>query len=447
MIYLTITLIISLFSLFLFSHISSSMKITRLNMISWTFYFSLVTQCVISSVIVVNFWEDHYRISKQLTNPESRYIGWLAIQWVMLSLPIGMIISNTLFRVKSGNKVFLNYISSPITFFSQRNNKTILLCLFALSLICIISVFYTFYSIGYLPQKALFSIGGLISSEIRNEVGREFTGNSIFRNIFAITLTPIISYVWYAYYKLNPKLVYKVLFYLFLVLSILIVTYNLAKAPLLFYLLGFVFLRVYINGRVNFKNLMIIGLLAFLLLILFYYLTFESFDILHLLSPNTGIGGRIFLGQSMGVYFSFDIFPVQEPHIYFSSFSRKIAEILGSEYSERSSRILMEVLNPGGIKNGTAGVLNSLFIAEAWANLGYLGFFLSPIIVGFYIQTLFLFFITSKKTPIYLGLFAYFSYRLPVVGSFNEFLYNPVQLIIFTLILFVMLFASKRKTS
>ena len=348
-----------------------------------------------------------------------------------------------IFGYFSAKNRFNCYLTKAITTFNTRSEGIIYISLLVLSFICLLTVVYTFYTIGYLPQKALFSIEGVLSSEIRNEVGREFEGNSIVRNVFAITLTPILSYVWYAYYKGFGGRNNKLLFYTFLILSLFILTYNLAKAPLILYLIGFVFLRIYIGGTVNFKFLLLAFCSMFILLIFSYYLTFDSFDILHLLSPNTGIGGRIFLGQSMGVFFSFDIFPAVKEHLHFSSLSRFISSILGVEYNERSSRILMEVLNPSGVKNGTAGVLNSLFIGEAWANFGLLGVIFSPIIIGFYIQSIFNFFITSTKCPLYIGLFAYFSYRLPVVGSFNEFFYNPLQIIVFSIFFIIIALSTK----
>ncbi len=96
----------------------------------------------------------------------------------------------------------------------------------------------------------------------------------------------------------------------------------------------------------------------------------------------------------------------------------------------------MTIVNSKGIENGTAGVVNSLFVAEAWANWGFYGVLISPIIVGMVIQIIFLFFLTHKKTPFMVGLFTYISIKLPVTGGFNDFIYNAVMFSII-IILFV----------
>ncbi len=411
-------------------------------MVSWVFYFSLLLQCYISSVIIVNGWEEHYRISNQLVNNESRIYGWAAIQWVMVALPIGMIFVNYLFGTINSVKVFKRYNNKPIESFNTRSESKIKLGLYFLSVISFLTVLYTFLTIGYIPQLAFFSIDG-VAATMREEVGRGFEGNSIIRNIFGLALTPILSYIWFSQWKLTGKVTDRALFYCFFFLSVTIVTYNVAKAPLIFYLLGFLFLKVYIQGQVKFKSLFLIFFMFLILIISSYYLLFDSFEIL---SINKGIGGRILIGQSMGVYFSFDIFPTKESHIYMSSISRFISDLFNIGYLERSSAVLMQHLNPSGIKSGTAGVLNTLFIGEAWANFGLFGVIFSPFIVGMYIQTIYMFFITSKKHPIYLGLFAYLSYRIPVAGGFNDFLYNPVQWVIFFIIFSILIITSKSIT-
>lgn len=431
----------------MFKPVAGSLLPTRLNMVSWTLYFNLIIQVFISSIIVVNGWEQHYRISNQLTNDDSRFYGWLAIQWVMLSIPIGMYLSTILFGYKSNNKLFRTYVSKQIETFDFRREFTIKLCLSVLSLVSFIAVAYTFVEIGGFPQIDLFSISGIVASELREDVGRNFEGSSIIRNIFGLTLTPILSYVWFAYYCRHRTLFYFSLFLIFFVMSALIVTYNLAKSPLIFYLLGFVFLTVYIRGFIKFRTLVIVAIAAILLLTVFYFLIFNQIDPAHLFSLNSGIGGRIILGQSMGTYFSFDIFPSQHPFLGFGSFSDWVRNVFMHSETERSSRILMQILDPSGVQAGTSGVMNTLFIGEAWANFGLYGVLISPLIVGFYIQSLFMFFLTSKKTPIYLGVFAYLSYRLPVVGSFNEFVYNPIHIVIFTILLLTNLLASKNEKS
>jgi hypothetical protein len=105
--------------------------------------------------------------------------------------------------------------------------------------------------------------------------------------------------------------------------------------------------------------------------------------------------------------------------------------IFGME-QQRSARVIMEYLNPEGVINGTTGVMNSLYIAEAYANFGIVGLLLMPIIAGFTIIYIYNLIIgTSTKTPIKIALFAYFSFNLPLLGGMVGFMWNVGWMVLF----------------
>ena len=158
---------------------------------------------------------------------------------------------------------------------------------------------------------------------------------------------------------------------------------------------------------------------------------------------NEGISGRILLSQSAGTFFSFDIFPVQNNFLGFSSFSNVISEIFSIDKSDRSARIIMSIIMPSAIDDGTGGVINSLFVGEAWANFGLIGVLLSPFWVGFVIQWSYISILRSKKTPIFLALMVYLTLKWPITGGFNDFIYNAgivMMFLVFSLIIFFSIF-------
>ena len=142
----------------------------------------------------------------------------------------------------------------------------------------------------------------------------------------------------------------------------------------------------------------------------------------------------------------FDIFPADHAFIGLSSLSQALSNIFGVEYIERAARITMQAFNPAGVAAGTAGVMNSLYVAEAWANFGLLGVLLSPLWVGIVIQTLYIFFLKSPKSPFHLAFFVAFSTGGSITGGFNEYLYNPNLLLIsfFALCVFSLAITIKR---
>ena len=75
-------------------------------------------------------------------------------------------------------------------------------------------------------------------------------------------------------------------------------------------------------------------------------------------SFNSGILGRLFLGQASGIFMAFNYFPSIFEPIGFTSISKLFSEIFNVEYSERAARMLMFGFNPSGVENATAGVMN-----------------------------------------------------------------------------------------
>jgi hypothetical protein len=124
-------------------------------------------------------------------------------------------------------------------------------------------------------------------------------------------------------------------------------------------------------------------------------------------------------------------------HLGFSTISNFINDVLDIQSNERSARLIMMQENPKAVKAGVAGVMNSLFVGEAWANFGLLGVLIAPFYVGMVIQALFMFFLTMPKTPLLLGLFTYFSYRGSVTGGFNDYIYNAGYVVIVFFFLWV----------
>ena len=422
--FIVISLVVLAISALLFTRVAGSLAPTKINMISWIFYFELVAHSFIASILVINGWDNHYIING--VQPEARFFGWLAVQYTMISMPLGMLLAVYLSGRTDNRLVFQRYISAPIDHSLSRRDSFIRLPLYALSTISLLAVLYTFYSLGEIPLWSAIAGGDALSLAMaRVDASLGFSGNVYVRNILGITLTPILAYVSFAYLKQTGSLRDHIWFYTMLVASFFILTYDLSKAPIVIFALGFLFFRVLTGGGVSRLVLYWFGVFALLMLVVSYWLVGKVTDPAVLFSYNSGILGRIFLSQAAGTYYAFEHFPASREFLGFSSLSSLIAEVIGSPASERAARIMMMIFNPAGVEEGSVAVMNSLFIAEAWANFGLIGVLIAPIYVGVFIQALFLFFLRSKKTPVLLGVLAYLSLRLPVTGGFNDFIYAP----------------------
>lgn len=411
-------------SAWLFSRVAGSLALTRINMISWIFYFELIMQSFVASVLVINGWDNHYVISQ--VGPEARIRGWLAVQYTMIAMPLGMLLVVYLSGRSANAALFQGYLARPIDSMLSRRDSFVRLPLYALSLVSLLSVAYTFAAIGSVPLASVIAGGDALALAItRVDASLGFSGNIYVRNFFAYMLTPILAYVSYGYLRQTGSLRDRLWFSAMLVGAFFILTYDLSKAPIVIFALGFLFFHVLAEGGVSRRLFFLFGALAMLLLVAGYAFIGKVTDPAALFSYNSGIGGRILLSQAAGTYYAFEHFPASQDFIGISSLSGLLNDVFGVQSSARSSRIMMTIFNPSGVEEGSAAVMNSLFIAEAWANFGWLGVLIAPVYVGIFLQVVFMFFLNARKTPIMLGMFAYLSLKMPVTGGFNDFIYAP----------------------
>lgn len=199
MLYTLISIIILIISIILFKKNIDSLTVTRLNMVSWIFYYELLAESFIASILVINNIDNHYAIAR--ASEEARLFGWLSVQYVMIALPFGMLVCNMIFRKKTVEKDFKNYLSKNIQPSLSRADSYIRFVLYVLSTICLLAVIYTFSQLRAIPLVAVLQgKSSFILAGLRQDAARNFAGNQYIRNLFAITLTPILCYISYAYY-------------------------------------------------------------------------------------------------------------------------------------------------------------------------------------------------------------------------------------------------------
>ena len=179
------------------------LSLLRLNMVSWIFYYNLIAQSFISSILVINHLDNHYLISK--VGEEARIKGWLSIQYVMIMLPLAMLLINKItgycadFRLR-------RYLKTKITFRTIESDIYMRYVLYFLSILSVGAVVYTFVNLEQIPLIGLIQGRGAYElALLRQEASNNFIGNEYIRNIFALALTPIMSYVAFVYYFITKS--------------------------------------------------------------------------------------------------------------------------------------------------------------------------------------------------------------------------------------------------
>ncbi len=415
-----LSLLVCLVAARLYKQSAGSLKITKINMISFVFYFDLIIFSYLGSIVILLFNNAAFNslVDTLFGGAKTKLLVWECISYAIIAIAVGMLIANFFFNFNK--KEIENYHKKSLAPLISPHDSFVKIPLYILSAICIISIIYTFISIGTIPFIKSFT---LKTEEdilaLRAVASRDFAGNVYIKNYFGLVLTPILCYISYAYYLLDKNLKNKFWFYVMLFFSFVILTYDASKSPFVKFLTGFIFLQVLLKGRISLKKIFwLLFLLLIILTVIFMIITKQDIFTLFF-SYNTGITGRILISQVSSLYKHFEIFPSQHPFIGFESISKVLPL---SHYSDRSGRIVLEITSPGFAEIG--GVFNTLFIGEAYANFGWTGVILSPLWIGFLIQSLHILFLRLPKTPLFIGVFVFFSFTSNITGGVNEYLYN-----------------------
>ncbi|WP_264739654.1 O-antigen polymerase [Cytobacillus firmus] len=443
MLYLLIWCIVLAASIYLFKQAGGSLSLLKPNMNSIIFYYSFLISSFIGTLLIAMEVDDYYMINR-LSHEEYRQIGFYIICLVMILFPLVMMLIAKLSNFNAKEE-FNAYLSKDISLPFKEKNEFFLIFLM-LSVISLASILYTLWKAPVIPILEV-AIGNSEYSpgELRIMAQREFGGNVLIRNIFAIALTPLLSLIAYVYAVRTGQVKWKLLYLSLFAGAILINIYDLAKSPVFFYLIMFLLLSLYIGViRFTVRRLVLWGLLGAVALVSMYIVIQGVTDLGSYLSYNSGPVGRLIFAQIAPTFLHFDLYGNLLP--FLNGKSLPIITDLFDMDQVRSARVVMETVFPEKVEAGTAGVLNTLYIAEAYANFGYLGVIVSTIYIAALVQILYIVFIRLPKNPVFLCLFIYFTINIPrtLVGGFADFLFNPIWMLMTGLFVGILIFIRLR---
>lgn len=424
-----VSILVLLISLYLFKKSIGSFRLDRLNMISYLLYSSLILQIYIGSVMVVMNLDIHFDMYFWAITghafDEARLYGWLSVLYTMIMLPIGMIFANFIFLKKiNASPLLIRYQDKNLNF--NLNSKVLFLVLLLFTILSTLAIAYVFIIIGHFPILGLLSgLDDFVLRQMRGDAKIAFNGIPHIRDFIAIPLTQLLSYAAYISYKQYGQLKFKLLFIYLFMLSVLILTYALEKAPVVLYVLSFLFLKIYLGYKLDMKKLFIMMMLSFVFLVFFFFAITGADNVFAALIM---IFERVFVGSASAVFLVYEYFPQQHDFIGWAGASNWLANLVGEELKS-TGRILFEIYNPKAVEAGTAGFLDSLFVAGAWSFFGLVGVLLSPLWVGFFIQSIHLFMLRLPKNSIFLALYIYQIFHWSVASGFAALL-NPISLFV-----------------
>ncbi|NFP65488.1 oligosaccharide repeat unit polymerase, partial [Clostridium botulinum] len=309
--------------------------------------------------------------------------------------------------------------------------------------VCLIFTLILFIKMRSIPLVDLIihrSSGNIGNKRINISHGNYM--NQYIQNLLVLGLTPILSYLSYIYYKCTKTNRWKILFFVLFIASIFLKTYNYAKTPVVFYIFVFILINIVIEGSIPIRKLLTVLVLCVSIILLMYIKI--GYDFNKGLDIYNGPIGRTIFTQVGTLFLHVDLFPYYIPYLGGRSFSPTILKLfLGGVSQFRSGRVVMNFYSPEKVVGGTAGVMNSLFIGEAYANFGTIGVLSSVLYIGVLLSIILIIFVKIKKTPINIVIYVTITSILASAsqGGFIDFVYNFNIIFITVTLILISLFA------
>ena len=343
-------------------------------MTSAMYYYILAFNLIGGSLIYIGL-RKHYLIQK-VADASTIDTGYYALAYTVIMFPLTLILVKKLLSSIRPRRSVKKFIEEDIHI--NYDMTTIQSATFFLMGVCTLATVYVFLHLGYFPLIAMFRGGNL--DAMRQSGSRFFQGNQYIKNLFMVTLTPFVSYLTYIYFRVTKSKTWMVMFIYMALLSVIVLTYDFSKSPIITYLLGIYLIEVVLGNIRNSKRFNRLVLASVALLLFFYVIVLNAGGSLY--SIYSGPLGRILFTQIATMFLHFDAFPARTPFLKGASFNGWMSPLFPAAAGERSGRVVMSIYNAKGIQDNTAGVMNTIFIGEAYANFGYAGVIAAPIIFG-----------------------------------------------------------------
>ena len=422
---------IILLSGFVYWKASGSLSLRKLNIISFSYYTLLFYQLIGGTIV---FWGFRTQYLLQKVKSEEVFTdGYIFLIYTILMFGISIFLSNLFIFKTNVSKLYDDYIIEKTNI---NNSNRMFLFVLILGSICFGSMIYVCNQIGYIPLIELVR-GELDFAKERIIINSNFAGNIYIKNLLFETCTPLLCYLAYCYMRVSKETKWKLLFCMLFLISVIAKTIDFSKSPAIYFIFYFFVIEVML-GNIKSSRKIIPLLVVCVVILLFFYRFIMGYEGA-LFSLTNGPMARLLISQVATFFLHIDAFPTLESFLKGASFNTKFAIVLENAAVIRSGRVVMNLYNPSGVKAGVAGVMNTFFAGEAYANWGILGIIIAPIIVGILFSVVHCYLLRLKKTPITITLYLEFFIIFTTIleGGFVDFFYNAGLIFIVLILLFL----------
>ncbi|MGC9341490.1 MAG: O-antigen polymerase [Bacteroidales bacterium] len=430
-------------SVYLFRRAAGSLSLKRPNIISIFFWILMIFQYIGSYLLITGIVKNNWWINRAENIEFSLKMAHISLLLVLVLLPITIIICFKFLKFnpkKETERVYTDGIAYIHENSMDRNAKYMFLVLTLLTLLCLA---YLLYSVRDIP----IVLAVLSANQELVEITRvsAIKGNFLIKLINGIVgnwIAPLLTLSLYAYYWKTKKNYYLILFLMNLFITCFFLIYRTEKAPLALFLITLFFLYSLMKGKINLKKASALAfiIIAFLSIQYIIFLGAGNFG-----NAIENLISRIFVSQHAGSVLAFDYFPIHEAYLGGKLFLPFSSFLFGEEEVQSFALRIMDYYNPVASKIGAAGYMSTLFVAEGYANWGWMGIFLSILIVGIFLSLYTFLMYRVRQHPISLALLSFLSIQLPfrLNSGLRIAIYSPELLLTIFLMVSIIIFARR----
>ena len=437
MFYLILVCVAFVIGTWLFQKAAGSLNPGKINIISYIYYIFMLQSFV--GVALINFgFTEHYTLGYLIDQERSLQVTTVAVCTVAVLMPLVMLALQKLAKVDMRSS-YSEFLKAPINY-GEGTDKAFY-WLFIAGIVAAAAVMGAYLiKIGYVPLlKLFFADADFNFATERVRISGTYVFSSQITNIMLFTVVPLLSYISFAYAMAEKGFKWKILFVVAFVLSLISKTYKFEKSPLVFHLMIFVLMFLILKGGIKLSHMVIIVGFMGNLILLWYKLTGYTGNVFDIYN---GPLGRTLFTEVGTLAYCFDLFPSVFGFLGGRSFSPTVLSLIGMDPAEhlRSSKLVMSYYGSEKVYDGTAGVMNTLFVGEAYANGGYIGVIISIVWVAALITVLMLAILKMKKSPVSIAFLAVMTVKIGTTleGGFCDFVYSFDYL--FTILCFVAIY-------
>lgn len=420
----------------------------RLPFISLFFLFKYIMLIYIGSVILNVYYIEYHVNIGTYEKKELLLNIWLYSSAGLFLIPTGMAVANGMLRYNSlkETNVFMQrdiYIDES----DYKNNILFFVYIFIFFISLIILFIYKYKIGGTFPIIGVFQgFDSQTLALLRSEASNNFQGRYWLYMMF-IKYIPLILLLITFFLK-DYSLKYKVFFYILIFYNSFVSLMDIQKAPIIKIIFLLALVKVYKDGYISKKILIIIGIIA-ISLALFMYVFFMGNSDKHLFELLSLPLERIFIGNIVPFYW-WQNYQEHIGYLYGTSFPNP-AHIFSFEWR----RITVEVMNfthPSLARTGIVGSMPTVFFAQWFINFGTIMALFSMILFGFIIQLLDIIFIRklNKNKNLYvltIFIVTIFYFGKFAITNFEGFIIDPNFYIPFIILLFIKILKNTLKKS